>query len=274
MTHKAIIMAAPNGARKTKRDHRNLPVTIDDTVAEAARCYEAGATMLHAHVRGDEGEHVLDPARYRRLFEAMHARVPEMWLQMTTEAVGRYTPPEQAECVYALAPGLISMAVREMAGEDADLGLAREFYAWNAAHRVHVQHIVYDDRDLARLFELQGAGVVPAGRPCVLFVLGRYLEHRESEPEDIDPFLATKGDEALDWFVCAFGSREHDCALAAVAQGGHARIGFENNLLRPDGNPADYTADQVAALKRALVDRGHAVADSFDTARILGLARR
>ncbi len=271
MTRAAIIMAAPNGARKTHRDHPNLPVSIAETVEEAARCHAAGATILHAHVRGDHGEHVLDPVRYRRLFRAMGDAVPGMLLQMTTEAVGIYSPDQQAECVYAVRPGLISMAVREMAGPGTDIALAAEFYRWTGQHGVHVQHIVYDDLDLSRLMELQREGVVPGDRLCVLFVLGRYLEDRESEPADIEPFLAAKGDAPMDWFVCAFGSREHDCALAAIEAGGHARVGFENNLLRPDGSRADYTADQVAALKARVEERGIRVADPAETARILGL---
>ena len=271
MTPTAIIMAAPNGARKTHRDHPNLPVSITETVEEAARCHAAGATVLHAHVRGDNGEHVLDPARYRQLFRAMRDTVPDMLLQMTTEAVGIYSPAQQAECVYEVRPGLISMAVREMAGPDQDMALAAEFYRWSRLNRVHVQHIVYDARDLARLMELQRDGLVPGGRLCVLFVLGRYLQDRESEPSDIEPFLKVKGDAPMDWFVCAFGSREHDCALAAIEAGGHARVGFENNLLRPDGSRADHTADQVAALKAEVEARGGRVADVAETARILGL---
>ncbi len=272
MTHTAILMAAPNGARKTHADHPNLPVSIAETVDEAARCHAAGATILHAHVRGDQGEHVLDPARYRQLFAAMEEAVPGMLLQMTTEAVGRYTPSEQADCVYALTPRLISMAVREMAGEGADLALATEFYHWSRERGVHVQHIVYDGADLERLFVLQEQGVVPQGRLCALFVLGRYLENRESVPSDIDPFLDARGERPLDWFVCAFGSHEHDCALSAIHRGGHARVGFENNLLRPDGSQARYTADQVTALREAAEADGVRIADTTQAAELLGVA--
>ena len=53
-------MVAPNGARKTKSDHPSLPVSITDTVSEAELCHEAGASALHAHVRGANDEHLLD----------------------------------------------------------------------------------------------------------------------------------------------------------------------------------------------------------------------
>ena len=275
MPEPAIIMAAPNGARKTSADHQNLPVTIEQTWREALHCHTAGASILHAHVRGDGGEHVLDPDRYRLLINALEREVPQMLVQVTTEAVGRYTPAEQAACVRALSPQMISLAVREMAGEGADLDHARAFYRWCKDHAVHVQHILYDAADLVRLYALMEQAVIPSIRHCGLFVLGRYLTDRESVPDDIDPFLDTMdqlGERgSMDWFVCAFGSNEQECALRAVELGGHARIGFENNLLRADGSVADSNAEQIAALRTAIMRAGRQVATSAEAASMLGI---
>jgi len=230
MSRSAVIMAAPNGARKNKTHHLNLPVSIAETVEEAKRCYQEGATVLHAHVRDKNADHVLDPGLYRELFDEMALQVPEMLLQMTTEAVGKYSPEQQAQCVFSLKPKMISISVREMAGEGKDQMHATKFYSWNNENNVHMQHIVYDENDLERLLLLQHQGVIPAGKLCVLFVLGRFIENREATPDDIDPFIKVAGDTPMDWFVCAFGSHEHACALSAVTRGGHARVGFENNL--------------------------------------------
>ncbi len=52
----------------------------------------------------------------------------------------------------------------------------------------------------------------------------------------------------MEWAVCAFGKQEADCAATAVMLGGHARIGFENNMALPDG----ATAPDNAALLRAV----------------------
>ena len=71
---KTLVMAAPNGARKTKADHPRLPITIEETVEAAVDAYEAGAAILHAHVRDDAGGHSLDHHRYRDLLAAMAAR--------------------------------------------------------------------------------------------------------------------------------------------------------------------------------------------------------
>ena len=64
MSRPTIIMAAPNGARKVKTDHPQLPVSIDETIAAAKACHAEGASILHAHVRGDQDEHVLDCLLY------------------------------------------------------------------------------------------------------------------------------------------------------------------------------------------------------------------
>ena len=268
---RAIVMAAPNGARKTKIDHPTLAVNIDETVAEAKRCFQAGATILHAHVRDKNEEHVLDAGLYRELFSEMHRQVPDMLVQMTTEAVGRYAPRQQADCVFAVKPRMISMAVREMVPETGDLDRARRFYNWTWDNRVHVQHIVFDTSDLERLFKLQSQEIIPSGRLCVLFVLGRYSEGRESEPEDIEPFLEKVGNRDIDWFVCAFGGQEHACALQALKLGGHARVGFENNLLLADGSTANHSSDLVAQLVVAAAKEGISIADAKQARSILGI---
>ncbi len=264
-------MVAPNGARKTKKHHPALPVSIAETVAEAKSCYAMGASVIHAHVRGEKDEHVLDPGRYRELLEEMRVQVPQMLVQVTTEAVGIYSPLQQADCVKQVKPEMISLAMREMAGVDQDLDFARNFYEWCRSNAVHIQHIVYDDADMERLLHLQKQNVIPAGRLCVLFVLGRFLENREAIPEDIQPFLKLASGIEMDWFVCAFGSHEQACALAAIEQGGHARIGFENNLYHADGSLADNTAALVASLKARAMENGTACADGVAARKILGV---
>ena len=251
-----------------------MPVSIAETVEEAALCYKAGASVIHAHVRGDRDEHVLDAGRYAELLQELRIQVPEMLAQVTTEAVGIYQPAEQAECVKAVNPEMISLAMREMAGEDCDLNFARDFYQWTTQNEVHVQHIVYDEADLHRLLMLRDQSVIPAGRLCVLFVLGRFLENRQATPDDITPFLNRVKGEELDWFVCAFGSHEQACALSAIEQGGHARIGFENNLLLEDGSTAANTAELVDALKRRMLESGRVPTDGQGAREILGVCKK
>lgn len=254
-----LIMVAPNGARRTKADHPALPVTIEGTVAAAAACFAAGAGAIHAHVRGDTGEHVLDAARYRELLSQLNAAVPQMQVQITTEAVGKYSPEDQRQLVRDVLPGAVSIAVREMV-PDQPTGAESAFYSWALEQGCAVQHILYSAEDLERFFDLVADGVIPGTAHQVLFVLGRYAENQESAPEDLAPFLEVlstrRGDMALDWAVCAFGHRETECLVSAIAKGGKARIGFENSLWNKDGSVAKDNADRVRDLVSALTTKG------------------
>jgi uncharacterized protein (DUF849 family) len=75
------------------------------------------------------------------------------------------------------------------------------------------------------------------------------------------PFLAANTRDHL-WSLCAFGRREAACAIAAAALGGHARVGFENNLHLPDGSLAPDNAALVAAVARGAAALGKPLADA------------
>ena len=59
------IAVAPNGGRKVKADHPAVPLTPAELAVTAARCREAGASMIHAHVRTADGQHLLEADAYR-----------------------------------------------------------------------------------------------------------------------------------------------------------------------------------------------------------------
>ncbi|MEL6746452.1 MAG: 3-keto-5-aminohexanoate cleavage protein [Pseudomonadota bacterium] len=259
------LMVAPNGARLTQRDHPRLPVTIAETVAEAKACHEAGAGALHAHVRDGAGAHALDAGLYRELLAEMALHVPGMAVQITTEAVGRYTPAEQRALVAAIRPQFVSVAVREMVPGMTHGVLDPEadaFYRSCAGEGIAVQHIVYSDADFSALLAFARANQLPAPL-SVLFVLGRYTPGQMSSPADLDPFL-TLLDEATqtgepqiaEWVVCAFGANETSCLLAAARRGGKCRVGFENNLRNADGSVAENNAERVAEVHAALAADG------------------
>jgi len=108
------IMLAPNGARRTRADHPALPMTIPETVEAARAGFAAGAGALHAHVRDETGAHVLDAGLYRELIAEMARAVPDMPVQITTEAVGRYSPADQRAVVRAVGPVAVSVCLARL----------------------------------------------------------------------------------------------------------------------------------------------------------------
>lgn len=241
------LMVAPNGARLTKADHPALPVTIDEIVAATLACRDAGADGLHAHVRDAAQQHVLDAGLYGELLAELGQRAPGFYVQITSEAAGRYSPAEQRRLVEDMRPAAVSVALREItAGQDA--AVTRRFFAVCAEAGIGVQHILYDEDDVAHLARLAAGGDVPRDGLMVLLVLGRYTTGQLSAPGDVAR-LAGALRTALpgaDWAACAFGPQETACLIEAVRHGGKARIGFENNRLNADGTVAADNAERVS----------------------------
>lgn len=261
MTRAYALAVAPNGARRTHADHPALPMTPDELGACAKACLDAGTAMIHLHVRKADGTHSLEVPDYTAGIVAVRRAVGnELVLQVTTEAVGIYTPEQQIATVHALRPEAISVALREVLPDAAHAPAAEAFFAWLWREQITTQYILYDTEDVAHYWRLRASGAIPAGRHWVLFVLGRYSKGQLSSPSDLLPFLSAWGtgadalredSTATPWAMCAFGPREAECALAAVLQGGHARIGFENNLYLPDGSLSPDNAASLGALTAA-----------------------
>ena len=261
--HPLLITVAPNGAYKQRPDHAALPLTSAELGQTAKQCLDAGAAMIHMHIRDAQGRHSLDVQGYRDAQQAVKAAVgDDMIIQVTSEAARVYKAPEQIAMVTALQPEAVSVGLREVdRPEIGDAGLA-QFFGWLAKERVMTQVIVYDVADLQRWQALRAQGVVPDAPWSLLFVLGRYSVGQTSEPRDLLPFvMAHTGSEP--WSMCAFGAGEHACATTAAALGGHVRVGFENNLLLNNGQ----VAPDNAALVRQVADSARVLGRSLCTAQ-------
>ncbi len=257
-----ILAVAPNGAYKTKRDHAALPMTSAAIAETAARCLEAGASMIHLHVRDTAGVHSLHPDTYREAIDAVWRAVGDkLVIQVTSEAAKRYTAAQQMESVRAIKPEAVSLAVRELVPDAASEPEAAAFFRWLVQEHVAPQYILYSEDDLRRYQDLLRREVIPDAAHWVLFVLGRYGGGAESQPSVLLPFLKLH-DPDTPWAVCAFGRLEHACGVCAVTLGGHVRVGFENNLYLANGNVAEDNAALVAAMRDSVVALGCPLADA------------
>lgn len=259
-----IITVAPNGAYKQAVDHPALPLTAQSLAQTAKQCLEAGAAMLHLHIRDAQGRHSLDLQGYQEAIAAVRAAVgQEMVLQVTSEAARVYRAPEQIAMVRALRPEAVSVGLREIdQAEIGERGLA-DFFSWLAREKVMTQVILYDLADLKRWQDLVQRGLIPAAPWFLLFVLGRYTAGQTSQPVDLVPFVHhhTTGEP---WAVCAFGATEHACMSAAAALGGHVRVGFENNMHVRDGRLAPDNAALVAQIAQLANVLGRPLATASD----------
>jgi len=241
------LMIAPNGAKKTKKDHPNLPITIQEIVEEARKCFSLGANAIHAHVRDKKGNHSLDAGLYHELIKELNVKVPNLPVQITTEAVGKYSPDEQFDVVKKILPESASVAFIEMVPDIKETNLAKKFYKFSIENNIQIQHILYSVEDLKVFIQAIKSKIIPDENLQVLYVLGRYSKNFQSKKEDLDAFLNEHKSITSDfeWGLCAFGRAETECLIKAYSLGGKARIGFENNFQNKDGTIAYSNADRV-----------------------------
>ena len=269
MTVPFIVMSAPNGARRGKDDNPTLPTTAPELATCAEQVLDAGASILHLHVRDETGGHTLDPDRYREALDAIRARVDDrLLLQITTESCGLYAPEEQEAVVRDLKPEAVSIALRELCADADGEKKAAEFFAWLNDNDVMTQYILYSSQEVQRFEKLRTRGVVPQEWPFVLLVLGRYADSRTGDASQLPEFVAPLSPDVC-WAVCCFGETESDAVIAAAEMNGHARVGFENNLLLPDGSRAPDNAALVRLAASRGEQQGRRVADADDVRHML-----
>jgi uncharacterized protein (DUF849 family) len=267
------ITVAPNGARRGKSDHRAIPLAPAEIAAEARACQAAGAAIVHLHVRAPDGSHSLDVGRYREAIAAVREAC-DIVIQPTTERVGIFAPEAMMAVFRALAPEMITFNLDELLDPDdaPQQGRVRDFLGEVDAAGTVPQYIVYSAEQLATLRRWWEAGWLPHARPFILLVLGRYAGS-VSRPADLLAYLPMIP-ERWRWGLCAFGAPELACVVQAALAGGHCRVGFENNLLAPDGTPLADNAEQVARLAGILAALGMPLATPADVRRTFGLAGR
>jgi len=273
-TEPCIILCAPNGARRSKADHPALPITPDELACCADSVLKAGASILHLHVRNSAGGHTLDVNAYERAISAIRERVgDDLIIQITTESVGLYSPDQQMAIVRALKPEAVSVALREILPDPASDQAVKEFFHWMRHEAVFPQVILYDDRDLMRFEQALDSGLFGDAAPFVLFVAGKYGA-TPSPHKDIFAYFADKVDglKAI-WAVCSFGLDEYGAVSLATRKNGHIRVGFENNLWRPDGQLAGDNTELVARARAAIEATGRTIATASDVRHQLGQDR-
>ena len=241
-------MVAPNGARPMKKDHSAVPVTILETVETAKACYDAGAEGIHFHIRDQGGQHILDAELCKKALFELQKKVPNMHLQVTTEAVGKYFPEAMRKLAYEVMPPGISIGIREMIPSREPTNDDVKLYKSLTEAGTKIQHICYGPEDIDLLSNLLSMSNISKNGTWCMFVIGHY-SGKVSNPKDIPLFLDKLEEHNIkgDWAVCAFGNEEISCLKKAIKLGGKIRVGFENSMLMPDGQVAPNNETKVKA---------------------------
>ncbi len=270
-----IICVAITGSLPTKANNPAVPITIAEQVESTHEAFEAGASIVHAHVRDEEGKPTSDPDRFARLMEGIRQHCPGMIVQLSTG--GRSGAGRTRGGMLPLRPDMASLSVGSnnfptrvyenppdlvdwLAAEMKTYGVMPEIEAFDLSHILKAHQMWRDGRIAARPYVQFVMGVknaMPADRPVF-----DYYIHTVQRLFGID----------APWCAAGIGPNQITLNDWAVSSGGHARTGLEDNV-RLD---RDRLAPSNAALVQLIVDLCHRherpVAD-WQTARgILGLS--
>ncbi len=275
MTQKpCIICVAITGSLPKKSDNPAVPVTIAEQIESAHEAFEAGARIVHAHVRNDDGTPTSDAGRFARLLEGLRKHCPGLIVQFSTG--GRSGAGRERGAMLGLKPDMASLAVGSNNFPTRVYENSPDLVDWLAAEMLlNKVKPEIEAFDLSHIF--QAVAMADAGRLAkplyVQFVMGV----KNAMPVDrpvFDFYVETLKRLSPEAEWCGAGIGRHQFTLNewCVSSGGHARTGLEDNV-RLD---RDTLAPSNAALVRRVVELcdkyERPVATPEQARAILGLA--
>ena len=268
-----IICVAITGSLPTKADNPAVPITIAEQVESTHAAFDAGATVMHAHVRDDEGKPTSDPERFARLKEAVEQHCPGMIIQLSTG--GRSGAGQTRGGMLPLRPDMASLSVGSNNFPTRVYENPPDLVDWLAAemlkYDVKPEVEAFDLSHILKAAEMKAKGQL-AGVPYVQFVMGV----RNAMPADRDVFdyyikTVNRLFPGAPWCAAGIGPAQIVLNDWAVSSGGHARTGLEDNVRLDKTTLAPSNAALVGRVVALCEKYGRPVATPAQARQMLGL---
>ncbi len=269
---KLIITAAICGAEVTKEHNPNVPYTIEEIGREAESAYKAGASIIHLHVREDDGTPTQNKERFKACIDEIKRRCPDVIIQPSTGgAVGmsdkeRLQPTELYPEMATLDCGTLNFGGDEIFVNTENT--IKNFANIMNERRIKPEIEVFDKGmvDYAIKFHKQGYIKAPMHFD---FVLGVQMT---ASARDL-AFLVDSIPTGSTWTVAGIGRHEFPMAALGIVMGGHVRVGFEDNVYTSKGMLAKSNGELVEKVVRLANELGREIATPEEARRILGLVK-
>lgn len=271
-----IICVAITGSLPTKANNPAVPITIAEQVESTQEAFEAGASIVHCHVRNDDATPTSDPERFARLMEGLKRHCPGLIIQLSTG--GRSGAGRARGGMLPLRPDMASLSVGSNNFPTRVYENPPDLVDWLAA-----EMLKYDVKPEIEAFDLshihQAAAMVRDGRLRAPLHIQFVMGVKNAMPADRDVFeyyvrtVRRLMPEAT-WCGAGIGPNQIVLNEWSVELGGHTRTGMEDNV-RLD---RDRLAPSNAALVRRAVEvcerHGRRPATWQEARAILGLPLR
>lgn len=268
-----ILCVAITGSLPRKSDNPAVPITVAEQIESTHAAFEAGASIVHAHVRNDDETPSADPEKFARLKEGIEKHCPGMIIQFSTggrsgagKARGGMLPlrPDMASLsvgsnnfptrVYENPPDLVDWLASEMRAHD----IKPEIEAFDLSH-IHQ----------AAAMQRDGRLVAPA---YVQFVMG--VKNAMPADRDVFDYYIRTVERLLpgsEWCAAGIGQAQLTLNEWCIQAGGHARTGLEDNIRLDRTTLAPSNAALVERLVQLCQRHERPVATPSQARRLLGL---
>jgi 3-keto-5-aminohexanoate cleavage enzyme len=270
---KLIITAAICGAEVTKDQNPAVPYSADELAEEARRAQDAGAAIIHLHVRDGSGNPTQDRETFRRAIEAIRRAGVTAIIQPSTGGAAGMSGDERLQPV-ELNPEMASLDCGTLNFGDAifvnDLPLMRRFAAAMQERRIVPELECFEAGHIGYAKKLAAEGLLPDHLHfnLVLGVPG-------GAPADLTTlmYMLSLLPPGASWTCSALGRQQLPMGIHTMVLGGHVRVGFEDNIYYRKGEPAQSNGQLVARMVRMASEAGRPVATPDEARRILGIRR-
>lgn len=267
-----ILTCAITGAETTRERQPALPITPAEQAEAAAEAVKAGASIIHLHVREDDGKPSQRVERFKEAIDAIRAAAPGVIIQISTGgAIGESI--ENRAKPLTLKPDMASLNLGTMNfGDDVFMNHPRDILA--LAAKMHQSGVmpeleIYEVGMLENAFRLAKQGVLrePLHFQFVLGVPGGM----SGDPRNLMHLVSLLPSPDLHWGVAGIGRFQLPLAEQALEMGGHVRVGFEDNIFYNKGELAKSNAQLVERVSRIARESGREVATPAVARKLLGI---
>lgn len=268
-----IITAAVDGAETMREHNPNVPYTPVEIAEEAARCREAGASIVHVHGRRDDGTPTQDRETFRQILDETRART-DILVQFSTGGAVGMDVEERIEAL-DLKPDMATLTTGTVNfGDDVFMN------SWPTIKTIAARLQTFGIRPEVEIFD---TGMVDTAMRLVKeglleepihfdFVLGvpGGMGGRE---ENLD-FLVEMIPEGSTWSVAGIGRHELRLGYYALERGGHVRVGLEDNVYAEKGVLARGSWELVEKIAAHAATIGRSIATPDEAAGMLRVSRQ
>lgn len=270
-----VITVAPVGGELTREQQPNLPLSPEEIAEEVARCREAGASVVHLHVRDERGVPSQDRDHFARAIDAIKRAAPDVVIQTSTGGSVGMTEDERSQPLdlkpemATLTTGTVNFGdevfenpfpmVERLFLRMREIGVQPEFEVFDTGMVETAGHLVAEHDAEPRHLHFDLVLGVPggmAGTPQAVVHMASIL-----------PAGAT-------WSATGIGRTHLPVSLTALALGGHLRTGFEDTIYYAKGLLAKSNAELIARVARIAAEAGREVATPDRAREILGITGR